>query len=113
MILLTALRAIFKVYGKQKLEVVDYASSHNFCVAAKHYQISRSTIRSWSRQVEALRSQAGYRCRLAGRGRKPIMDSNMETELENWIIGYRHKGKAFPGTILQRCGGNVRSNMVW
>ena len=77
MILLTALLAIFIIVAqsakkppkrparyktftvKQKLEVVNYASSHSVCVAAKHYHISDSTIRSWSHQVEALRNQAG------------------------------------------------------
>ena len=45
---------------KQKLEVVNYASSLNVRVAAKHYYICRTTIVSWSHQVEALRSQSGY-----------------------------------------------------
>ena len=60
---------------KQKLEVVNYAASHNFCVAAKHYNINRTTIKSWSlNQAEALRCQAGHRCRLGGGGRRPVMD---------------------------------------
>ena len=62
-------------------------------------KISRTTIISWSHQVEALRSQAGYRCRLAGGGRKPIMDSNMETELENWFVGYRATDSVRPISI--------------
>jgi transposase-like protein len=71
---------------KQKLEVVNYAASHNFSVAAKHYNINRTTIKSWSRQVEALRCQAGHRCRLGGGGRRPVMDVHMEKELEDWVL---------------------------
>jgi hypothetical protein len=69
MIILTALLAIFMIVAqsarkvqkrperdktftvKQKLEVVNFAASHNFCVAAKYYSVSRTTIQSWSHQV--------------------------------------------------------------
>ena len=71
--------------------MVNYAASHNFCVAVKHYNINRTTINSWPRQVEALRGQPGHRCRLGGGGRRPVMDVHMEKELENWDSNHANR----------------------
>jgi hypothetical protein len=67
----------------EKTEISSVRLRRQFLCRREDYQINRSTIRSWSRQVEAaLRNQAvvGYCCRLQRGGRKTVMNNNMESE---------------------------------
>jgi transposase len=44
---------------RQKLEVVEYTKSNSVRRAAQHFNINRTSIIRWPRQVESLRNQSG------------------------------------------------------
>ncbi len=66
-----------------KLLVIEHAEKSSNRGAGKKFNISESSVRDWRKQKNQLTDLPNKKKRLAGGGRKPLLDN--EEELAVWI----------------------------
>ena len=99
---------------KVKLEAVSYAKEYSVAAAARKFNVSDKSVRSWRKDEARLKemTQAGRRSRVSGGGRKEKLPQ-LEERVFNYFRSKRDRKLRVTRSQLQKKALELVERMLW